>query len=104
MFDNEKAPRLLRVEEAAEFLNIKPSTVRAWLLRRKLPFVRVGLRAVRIPLEALERLISESTIPAREQQKAKPFNLHAWHAAGKKKKSQRKGNDNAGENPQHLSQ
>jgi excisionase family DNA binding protein len=66
MYDN-KAPHLLRVEEAAEYLNLKPSTVRAWLLRRKLPCVRVGVRAVRIPLEALEKLVSSNTIPAREQ-------------------------------------
>jgi excisionase family DNA binding protein len=62
--------RLLRVEEAAEFLNVKPSTIRAWLLRRRLPFVRVGKRAVRIPLEALEGLISENLIPARESHNA----------------------------------
>lgn len=58
--------RLLRVEEAAEYLNVKPSTVRAWLLKRKLPRVHVGDRAVRIPLEALERLITENTVPAQE--------------------------------------
>lgn len=58
--------RLLRVEEAAEYLNVKPSTIRAWLLRRRLPRVVVGIRAVRIPLDALERLVSERTIPARE--------------------------------------
>ena len=62
--------RLLRVEEAAEYLNVKPSTVRAWLLRRKLPFVRVGNRAVRIPREALEALISENFVPAREARNA----------------------------------
>jgi excisionase family DNA binding protein len=56
--------RLLRVEEAAEFLNVKPSTIRAWLLRRKLPFVHVGKRAVRIPLESLEALIAENLVPA----------------------------------------
>ena len=59
--------RLLRVEEAAELLALKPSTIRAWLLRRKLPRVRVGERAVRIPLEALERLIAENTIPAMDK-------------------------------------
>ncbi len=63
--DKNPTLRLLRVEEAAEFLNVKPSTIRAWLLRRRLPFVRVGKRAVRIPLEALEGLISENLIPAR---------------------------------------
>jgi len=66
MYDEKKASRLLRVEEAAEYLNVKPSTIRAWLLRRKLTSVRVGQRAVRIPLEALERLVAENTIPARE--------------------------------------
>ena len=34
---NKAEKRLLRVEEAAEFLNVKPSTIRAWLLRRRLP-------------------------------------------------------------------
>lgn len=58
--------RYLRVEEAAEFLNVKPSTIRAWLLRRKLPRVKVGGRCVRIPLEALEKLVTENTVPARE--------------------------------------
>ena len=61
----ELALRLLRVEEAAQFLNVKPSTIRAWLLRRKLPCVRVSQRAVRIPLDALEQLVSQNTIPAR---------------------------------------
>jgi excisionase family DNA binding protein len=64
--NREVAPRLLRVEEAAAFLNVKPSTVRAWLLRRRLPRVRVGTRSIRIPLEALEKLIADNTIPARE--------------------------------------
>ncbi len=57
---------LLRVEQAAELLNVKPSTIRAWLLRRKLPKVRVGARAVRIPRDSLEKMIAENTVPARE--------------------------------------
>jgi excisionase family DNA binding protein len=66
MYDSKKVSRLLRVEEAAEYLNLKPSTIRAWLLRRKLASVRVSARAVRIPLDAVESLVSENTIPARE--------------------------------------
>lgn len=58
-------PNLFRVEEAAEFLNLKPSTIRAWLLKRKLPFVRIGERAIRIPRAALEELIACGTSPAR---------------------------------------
>jgi len=58
---------LLRVEEAAEFLNVKPSTIRAWLLRRKLACVRIGQRAIRIPRAALEKLITDGTVPVRER-------------------------------------
>lgn len=59
--------RLLSVQETAERLGLKPATIRAWQLRRKnLPFVRCG-RAIRIPLEAVEKFIAENTIPAREE-------------------------------------
>lgn len=54
---------LLNVQEAADQLGIKPATVRAWLLRRKLPCVHVG-RAVRIPAEAITEFIERNTIPA----------------------------------------
>lgn len=63
---NRDPMRLLRVEEAAELLNVKPSTIRAWLLRRKLPKVRVGARSIRIPRDFLEKMVVENTIPARE--------------------------------------
>jgi excisionase family DNA binding protein len=56
--------KLLSVKEAGEMLALKPATIRAWLLRRKLPRVNCG-RAVRIPAEAIERFIAENTIPAR---------------------------------------
>ena len=57
---------LLTVKEAAEELAIKPSTVRAWIAKRKLPRVNCG-RAVRIPAEAVAEFIERNTIPAREQ-------------------------------------
>jgi len=56
---------LLTVPEAAKRLAIKESTVRAWLLRRRLAFVRVG-RSVRVPLAEIQRVIAEGTVPARE--------------------------------------
>jgi excisionase family DNA binding protein len=59
---------LLNVLETAELLGIKPSTVRAWLLRRKLPCVHVG-RAVRIPAEAITDYVERNTIPAREDRR-----------------------------------
>jgi excisionase family DNA binding protein len=58
---------LLNVQETADQLSIKPATVRAWLLRRKLPCVHVG-RAVRIPAEAVAEFIERNTIPAKNSE------------------------------------
>lgn len=58
--------RLMTVGEVAQALGLKPATIRAWLLRRKLPRVNCG-RAVRIPAEAIAQFIERNTIPAREE-------------------------------------
>ena len=55
---------LLRVEEFAARLNIKPATARAWLLRRRIAKVRVGQRSIRIPATELQRIVDEGTVPA----------------------------------------
>jgi len=60
--------KLLTVYEAAEALAVKPATVRAWLLRRKLPRVNCG-RAVRIPADAIAQFIGRNTIPAKEERR-----------------------------------
>jgi excisionase family DNA binding protein len=60
--------KLLSVKEASEILALKPATIRAWLLRRKLPRVNCG-RAVRIPAEAIAQFIERNTIPAREERR-----------------------------------
>ena len=52
------------VQKAAERLGLKPSTVRTWILHRKISYVKIG-RAVRIPEQEIERIIRENTIPAR---------------------------------------
>jgi excisionase family DNA binding protein len=57
---------LLTVAETAEALNVKAATIRAWLMRRKLPRVNCG-RAVRIPAEAVKDFIQRNVIPAREE-------------------------------------
>jgi excisionase family DNA binding protein len=57
---------LLTVPEVAERLKLKESTIRAWLLRRRLSRVRVGARAVRIPATEIDRIIAEGSVPARE--------------------------------------
>lgn len=57
---------LLRVPEAAALLGLKPATVRAWLLQRKLPCVRLSARAVRLRRADVERFISEGFVGARQ--------------------------------------
>jgi excisionase family DNA binding protein len=64
----ERMMSLLTVAQTADALNVKVSTVRAWLLRRKLPRVNCG-RAVRIPAEAIAEFIERNTIPAREERR-----------------------------------
>jgi len=60
--------KLLSVKQASELLALKPATIRAWLLRRKLPRVNCG-RAVRIPVEAITQFIERNTIPAKEERR-----------------------------------
>lgn len=59
MFSN-----LVNLTEAAEMLRLKPSTLRAWVLRRKIPFVKLG-RRVLFRRSDIEALIAVSVIPAR---------------------------------------
>ena len=65
----ENSSELLTVPEAARRLALRESTVRAWLLRRRISKVRVGRRAVRVPAAEIERLIREGTVPAREERR-----------------------------------
>ena len=55
---------LLTVAEAAAVLRIKEATVRAWILKRKITYVKLG-GVVRIPAKELKLLIQRSTVPSR---------------------------------------
>lgn len=59
---------MLTVRQAAERLGLRDSTLRAWIVQRRIGIVRLG-RAVRIPLEEIERLIAEGSVPARERKR-----------------------------------
>jgi excisionase family DNA binding protein len=66
MKDAKLRSRLLTVQEAAEYLGIKPATIRAWILRReKIEVVKVG-RLVRITETSIQKLIDDNTIPPKE--------------------------------------
>jgi excisionase family DNA binding protein len=56
--------RLLKLDEAAERLGLKLSTLRFWVWQRKIEVVRVG-RAVRVKEDSIQRLIEEGTMPAK---------------------------------------
>ena len=51
------------VSEAAQELNLKPSTMRAWIAQRRIGHVRLG-RAVRIPAAEIQRLLEAGYVPA----------------------------------------
>jgi excisionase family DNA binding protein len=55
---------LLSIPEAAQLLRLQPSTIRSWILKRKLPFVKLG-RLVRLRRADVEALIERSIVPAR---------------------------------------
>jgi excisionase family DNA binding protein len=62
----ERATRgLLNVEQYAEAIGQKPSTVRRKVLNRAIEFVRIG-RSIRFRPESVDELIAAGTVPARE--------------------------------------
>jgi excisionase family DNA binding protein len=66
MNTNQQPPRRLNnVTAAAEYLGVRPATIRHWVWRRQIDTVRIG-RCVRIPQEALDRIIERGTTPALE--------------------------------------
>lgn len=86
-------PGLLTIAEASAILRLQPSTMRAWVLRRKIPYVKVG-RLVRVRRADIERLIAISTVPACEG--ARLNGARRDHQTGQ----ERKVNDDAGQDPQ----
>ena len=52
------------VRETAEELEVKEATVRSWILARKINFRKIG-RSMRIPKSEVERILHESTVPAK---------------------------------------
>ena len=57
--------KLLNAVEAAEYLGLKPATMRSWILHSKICHVKVG-RAVRITQSILDEIIRQGTIPAKQ--------------------------------------
>ena len=56
--------KLITIREAANRLGLKESTIRKYILKRQIAYVKPSIRAVRIPIEELERILSNGLRPA----------------------------------------
>jgi excisionase family DNA binding protein len=68
MRPDETRSKLLAVDQAAERLGVKPSTIRSWILKReKIETVKIG-RLVRIKESSIQKLIDDNTISPRDKE------------------------------------
>ena len=56
---------LLSPPEAARALGVKLSTIRAWILNKKIPYVKLGGKLVRFRRTDIERFIAGNVVPAK---------------------------------------
>lgn len=67
MFNKIEPPSdLLNVREAASMLRLQVSTIRAWVLQRRIPFVKLGGKRVFFRRADLEELVTASVVPAKQ--------------------------------------
>jgi excisionase family DNA binding protein len=58
--------KLKSLSQAAEELGVTVNTLRAWIYRRKIPYLKIG-RCVRISEETIQQIILRGTVPALEE-------------------------------------
>lgn len=51
---------MLTINEAAHALGVRPATIRSWVWKRQIEYVKVS-RSVRIPSAVVQRLIKNGT-------------------------------------------
>jgi excisionase family DNA binding protein len=61
------APELMTIPESTNLLRVKESTIRAWILQRRLPYVKMGRRVFLRRSDLLD-LISNGFVPAARTQ------------------------------------
>ena len=62
--------KLITIREAANRLGLKESTIRKAILKRQIAYVKPSVRAVRIPIEELERILAAGLRPVVPQAEA----------------------------------
>ena len=53
------------VKQAAELLAVSPKTIRDWVWQRRIEFIRLNGRAIRISQAEIDRLLDEGRVPPR---------------------------------------
>ena len=64
MGSNGEIRKLLTVREVSELTGWRQATIRQKIWLRKLEYVRLQGRSIRLKSETVERLIAEGTVPA----------------------------------------
>jgi excisionase family DNA binding protein len=57
---------LVKVQEVAEILGVKPMTVLKWVSQGRLPVVKISPRCLRFDLEAVLASLERFAVPAKE--------------------------------------
>jgi excisionase family DNA binding protein len=55
--------KMLTIGEVVETLGLRPATIRSWIWKRQIGYVKVS-RSVRIPDDEVERIIASGSRPA----------------------------------------
>lgn len=64
----QQTDELLSVPQAAAALGIKVSTVRSWVLHKRIPYVKYGGKLVRFRQADIQNFIAARVIPAEVKQ------------------------------------
>jgi excisionase family DNA binding protein len=68
-----KISKLLTTKEVAALLGLSDETIQRWIQTRRIRYVKVGARAVRIAEEEIQRIILQGTVmPRREPARVAP--------------------------------
>jgi len=61
---DKKPAQLMTLAQAAEVTGLSIGTWRAWILQRRVTFVKMGRRSIRIPESVVEEMIARGTVSA----------------------------------------
>jgi excisionase family DNA binding protein len=58
---------LLTVRETAAILRLSQSAIRSWILQKKIPYIKLQNKAIRIRRSDVDALIAASLVPAKQR-------------------------------------